>query len=80
MDDDERKDIRAGRTERWQDSQQDLFEPVPYYWALGLGSASIRGWSPLDGPGRFSTNELDAKHGEAGWTAVDRPEVEDDNE
>ena len=67
MDDDERKDIRAGRAERWQDSMRD--EQVPYYWVNGA-------WHRADGTDKalYSDADLENMHGDLGWTEVDAPE------
>lgn len=77
MDDDERRDIAAGRAERWQDADREMPEPVAYYWAAYSGT-TLKGWTPIGGSGRFSTDELDELHGHDGWIAVDPPEEADE--
>ena len=74
MDDDERKDIRAGRAERWQDSMRDEL-PVPYYLRAELWRDAEL-WRRADGTpnGPYTRQELNAKHGRHGWTEVDLPE------
>lgn len=79
MDDDERRDILAGRTERWQDSDREpkkFFEcgQCGHYHAIDLpGFVDCR-----DDSSRFTCDALDELYGPRGWIEVDAPEADND--